>query len=158
MQARVPLTYSSLGNDVKDKEARVLARMSLEVDHDDTHRKKASMGGQTQTQVQGQVNLEIMEPELVMLEEREEGLRVIAKDVLQVNEMMKDLAFLVEEQQTDIDFIHDNVSSAHAYVDRGETELITASAHQRSSRSRMCYLLLILLAGLTGLVLYLSLH
>jgi len=62
---------------------------------------------------------------------------------------MREVAVLVNESQTGIDTIEANVQSTSAQVEQGNTDLVKALKHQKSSRKKMCcVIVLILIIGL----------
>eukprot|EP00475_Leptophrys_vorax_P034388 TRINITY_DN5541_c0_g1_i1.p1 TRINITY_DN5541_c0_g1~~TRINITY_DN5541_c0_g1_i1.p1 ORF type:complete len:278 (+),score=66.05 TRINITY_DN5541_c0_g1_i1:42-875(+) len=94
-----------------------------------------------------------LDPDVAMLDDRSLALRDIAAEVQMVNEIMKDMAYLVEEQQVVVDRIEVNTTTAAEKTKEGEQQIKEAAKYQKKSRNWQCWLLLILLLVLTGLVL-----
>ena len=97
--------------------------------------------------------MQVLDPDVAMLDDRSLALRDIAAEVQMVNEMMKDMAYLVEEQQVVVDRIEVNTTTAAEKTKDGEQQIKEAAKYQKKSRNWQCWLLLILLLVLTGLIL-----
>lgn len=101
---------------------------------------------------------QIVEDDLAMIQEREERIRQLEGDILDVNEIFRDLAALVYEQGEMIDNIEDNVTKAADHVEEGNTQLTKASEYQKKARKKKCCLVIILVVilGIVGLIIGLS--
>lgn len=140
----------ALGRELSIKEKQTMARMSssdltsnLERD---SHNNSDFVPKESVNQSIS-ASIQIVDPELAYIDDRQMALRDIQQDVKQLNEMMKDMATLVDGQQEQIDRIEVNIDRVNQSVKQGETELNEASRHQKKSRSWLCYLLLILAIG-----------
>jgi t-SNARE complex subunit (syntaxin) len=71
---------------------------------------------------------------LAELEERHEGMVAIQKGMQELNEMWRELAVLITEQQEMLDNIEFNVDQTHHYVEKGVVQLVKAEDHQRAAR------------------------
>jgi t-SNARE complex subunit (syntaxin) len=80
-----------------------------------------------QAQLQYQQHLEF---EQGLLIERENRVRQIEADILDVNDIMKDLANLVVEQGAVVDSIEGNIDTAYDQVEGGRAELQKAATYQ----------------------------
>ncbi|XP_007437068.1 syntaxin-7 isoform X2 [Python bivittatus] len=109
-----------------------------------------SWDSQPQTQV---LDEEITEDDLRLIEERESAIRQLEADILDINEIFKDLGMMIHEQGDVIDSIEANVETAEVHVQQANQQLSRASAYQSKSRKKICILILILAIGLTVLVL-----
>lgn len=89
-----------------------------------------------------------------LVEERETNIINIASTIQEVNETMKDLAALVEEQGKDIDIIEHNVTEAEGRTASGVKELEGASKYQKGYRKWIFVLLLLIIAIAGGAVAY----
>ncbi|XP_037077668.1 LOW QUALITY PROTEIN: syntaxin-7-like [Pollicipes pollicipes] len=90
--------------------------------------------GQSQTQA-------VFEEEerLSELRERETAVRQLESDIMDVNQIFKDLATMVHEQGEVIDSIEANVESSHANVGQGVQQLAKASEYQnKARRKKLC--------------------
>lgn len=90
--------------------------------------------GQSQTQA-------VMEEEerLQELRERETAVRQLESDIMDVNQIFKDLATMVHEQGEVIDSIEANVESSHVNVGQGVQQLAKASDYQnKARRKKLC--------------------
>lgn len=91
-----------------------------------------------------QIQDQIIEDDLTLIRDREERIRQLESDILDVNEIFKDLATMVNEQGETIDSIEGNVDKAYTNVEAGTSQLAKAAEYQRKSRKKMCILLVIL--------------
>lgn len=73
--------------------------------------------------------------------EREEEVRQLESNVIQVNEMFHDLAQIIKEQDVLIDNIDSNVTRALDDVEEGEKNIDKAVTYQKKGRSKMCCIL-----------------
>lgn len=89
----------------------------------------------------------------MLIQDREQDIRAIEKTVLEVNEIFVDLSRLVVDQGVLIDNIESNVEKANAQVDTGVSELRQASEYQKSARTKLCILALIVLVVVAAVVL-----
>jgi syntaxin 12/13 len=96
--------------------------------------------------------------DLDMIREREEALRNLETDIVNVNEIFKDLAIMVHEQGETIDSIEANVDHTHTHVEAANVQLQKAKSHQTAARKKKCCLLLILIIAVVAiaLVIYFS--
>ncbi|XP_043363201.1 t-SNARE domain-containing protein 1 isoform X2 [Dermochelys coriacea] len=89
--------------------------------------------GMWQNQSQDQALLsEITEEDLDAIRLREEAIQQIESDMLDVNQIIKDLASMVYEQGDTIDSIEANIETASSNVESANEQLAKASQHQRS--------------------------
>ncbi|XP_029447986.1 uncharacterized protein LOC115085754 [Rhinatrema bivittatum] len=75
---------------------------------------------------------EITEEDVEMIRQREEAIQQIEGDMLDVNQIIKDLASMVYEQGDTIDSIEANIETASSNVESANEQLAKASQHQRS--------------------------
>lgn len=90
---------------------------------------------QTTLQMEEDVNLEL-------LREREQAVKQLESDIVDVNHIFKDLATMVHEQGGMIDSIEANVESAAVQVSDGTKELAKARIHQSKARRKTCCLII----------------
>ncbi|OCT75070.1 hypothetical protein XELAEV_18034060mg [Xenopus laevis] len=91
-----------------------------------------------QSQKQTQDLTEISEEDLDQIHQKEEALKLIESDVLDVNQIMKDLASIVYEQGDTIDSIESNIETASSNVESVNRQLAKASQHQRRTLRMTC--------------------
>uniref|UniRef100_A0ABM5GCZ1 t-SNARE domain-containing protein 1 isoform X3 n=1 Tax=Pogona vitticeps TaxID=103695 RepID=A0ABM5GCZ1_9SAUR len=84
---------------------------------------------------------EITEEDLEAIREREETIQKIESDMLDVNQIIKDLASMVYEQGDTIDSIEANIETASSNVESANEQLAKASQHQRRARRMKCCLI-----------------
>lgn len=86
--------------------------------------------------------------DLEMLHEREEAIKKLERDIVDVNQIFKDLGMLVHEQGEVLDSIEANVENAQVRVQEGTQQLAKASDYQSKARRKKCYCVVILLVVL----------
>uniref|UniRef100_A0A131Z143 Syntaxin 7 n=1 Tax=Rhipicephalus appendiculatus TaxID=34631 RepID=A0A131Z143_RHIAP len=91
---------------------------------------------QSFAQMDEQINIE-------MLREREQSIRKLENDIVDVNAIFKDLATLVHDQGDMIDSIEANVESAAVHVEEGVQQVAKARQHQEKARKKMFCLFII---------------
>ncbi|XP_069813123.1 t-SNARE domain-containing protein 1 isoform X2 [Dendropsophus ebraccatus] len=93
---------------------------------------------QWQKQSQSQELSEVTDEDLDQIRQKEEAIKQIESDMLDVNQIMKDLASIVYEQGHDIDSIEANIESASSHVESANRQLAKASQHQRRNFRMAC--------------------
>jgi len=86
------------------------------------------------------------------IEERHLEILKLEKQVLEVYELFKDLATLVELQQESLDVIENRINHAKDYTLQAEKELNQAENYQKKARQRQCCLLILVLAILVAIL------
>lgn len=81
-----------------------------------------------------------VEFETGMLIEREQRMRQIEADVLDVNEIMRELSAMVHDQGESINSIENNTETVHTRIEEGRQELLKASEYQAGYRRKTCIL------------------
>lgn len=104
--------------------------------------------------------LKEVEFEQQMLIEREQRIQQIESDMIDVNQIMKELSAMVHEQGENINSIENNIDRTYTHVEEGRQELEKASSHQKAHRKWLCFLtgLAVTIAGIVSLVIYLELR
>ncbi|XP_005091515.1 syntaxin-7 [Aplysia californica] len=87
----------------------------------------------------------VIEDDLALIREREERIHQLESDILDVNEIFRELGALVHTQGEVLDTIDSNVEAAASHVEEGNEQLVKAAEYQRKSRKKMCCLAVILL-------------
>lgn len=87
---------------------------------------------------------EELEFEQGLLLEREQRIRQIESDMLDVNKVFLDLAAMVREQGETIGSIEENITTAAYNVEGGTEQLIKARNYQKAYRKKLCCFVLIL--------------
>lgn len=88
---------------------------------------------------------EVIEEDTALILEREERIQQLEGDILDVNEIFRELGVMVSEQGDQIDSIEANIETACARVEGGYEQLKKAETYQKRSRKKMCLLLLFLI-------------
>jgi len=78
-----------------------------------------------------------------IIRERHEGIKEIETKVVELNEMFRDLAVMVDEQGIEIDNIESNLANAEQHTNQGVVELVEAEKSQRKARNKLCCIALI---------------
>ena len=73
--------------------------------------------------------------------ERAEEVRQLERSVMEINEMFRDLAGMVQEQGVIIDTIESNTAEAAVYTEEGVKEIDKAAEYQKKSRKKMIWIL-----------------
>jgi len=81
-----------------------------------------------------------------MVLEREARIRQIESDVLDVNEIFKELGAMIHVQGEAVDTIEANVEKAAHEVEQGRDQLSLAQEYQKRFRTKLCCLVVILAA------------
>jgi methyl-accepting chemotaxis protein len=85
-----------------------------------------------------------------MVEERDEAINDIAQSIMEVNETMRDLANIVDEQGKDIDQIEVNTTNAEDNTEKGVGFLTDAEKYQKSYRKWILVLVCIIVVAAGG--------
>jgi t-SNARE complex subunit (syntaxin) len=86
------------------------------------------------------------------IQERQYEIQKLEQQMYNLLQLYKDLQFVVELQQENLDRIDVNVSNARNYVSTAETDLGTASGYLNSVRKRKCCIALIVIAVLAIII------
>jgi len=82
-----------------------------------------------------------------LIAERHEDVKQIERDVMEINEIFRDLAVMVNDQGAKIDQISDHIQSTADNTQAAGEEVDKAYESHKKSRKRTCILVLILLAA-----------
>lgn len=116
-------------------------------------------GPESDRQIQSQdETVGVTAQDLEELKEREGAIMQLEADIVDVNQIFKDLGTMIHEQGDIIDSIEANVETAETSVQQANRELRAASRHQSASRKKICLLLLVLAVAalVLGIVIWLS--
>ncbi|XP_033339342.1 syntaxin 13 isoform X2 [Megalopta genalis] len=133
--------YSDMQKSIAEKMKRhILLTTSIDspMDQDDEEQR------QLQVQEDGhRATLRSLEFQQGLLLEREERIKWIEGDILDVSQIMRELAALVHQQGETINTVDSQIENIHGNVELGAQELIKGSNYQRKYR-RKVYILLLL--------------
>ncbi|XP_028997075.1 syntaxin-7-like isoform X2 [Betta splendens] len=109
----------------------------------------------SESQVQAQADA-ITEDDLQLIQERELAIRQLESDIVDINDIFKDLGMMVHEQGDMIDSIEANVETADVHVQNATQQLTRAANYQQSSRKKICILVIVLavVAVVVGLIIW----
>ncbi|RLN11643.1 syntaxin-22-like [Panicum miliaceum] len=79
-----------------------------------------------------------------LIEEREREICKIQQEIIEINEIFRDLAKLVHDQQGAIDVVESNIETAAMETRKGKEELSRAALTQESNSSMKCLLVTVL--------------
>ncbi|GFT95947.1 syntaxin-12 [Nephila pilipes] len=108
---------------------------------DEDEEQQALVDSERNQQYQIQEELEF---EQGLLLEREQRIRQIETDMLDVNKVFLDLAAMVREQGETIGTIEENITAAAYNVEGGTEQLLKARNYQKAYRKKLCCFVLIL--------------
>lgn len=145
--------YSTLQKQVAEKIKSVLLRptkpvaaMSAATDWNEDGEEQTALLDEAAERRQAQKQLDMeLEVDQALLLEREQRIHQIESDILDVNEIFRDLAAMVEEQGIVINTIEGNIENTAMSTGQGAAELAKAAMYQKKHRQKLCWLLLILL-------------
>ncbi|XP_067840627.1 syntaxin-7-like [Heptranchias perlo] len=142
----------------KEKEfvARVRAGSRLSTGLPDSQKEGHLVSFDSQNQFQDQVEDGITEEDLKLIRERESAINQLESDILDINEIFKDLGMMIHEQGDLVDSIEANVETAEVHVQQANQQLNRAAEYQRKSRKKICILIvvLVILAVVVGLIIW----
>lgn len=102
-----------------------------------------NLEGSFQKQNLNQKQLLLMQEENTkMVAEREEEVNKIVKSIVDLNDIFKDLAHMVNEQGTVLDRIDYNIEQTQVQVHEGYKQLQKAERYQRQNRKMHCIMIL----------------
>ncbi|KAG7163340.1 syntaxin-12-like [Homarus americanus] len=137
--------------------ARLPADM-VAVEQDTTSASTDVMIASEQKKHQQMKEIQDLEFESAMHLEREQRVRQLESDIIDINEVMRDLSSMVTAQGEIVDSIEDNVESTHGHVEEGRDELLKAARYQNKSRRRLCICIIILGIVLAIITIIIVLH
>uniref|UniRef100_A0ABI7XL53 Syntaxin-7 n=1 Tax=Felis catus TaxID=9685 RepID=A0ABI7XL53_FELCA len=118
----------------KEKEFVARVRASSRVSGgfpEDTSKERNLVSWESQAQPQVQVqDEEITEDDLRLIHERESSIRQLEADIMDINEIFKDLGMMIHEQGDVIDSIEANVENAEVHVQQANQQLSRAAEYQ----------------------------
>jgi syntaxin 7 len=91
---------------------------------------------QQQQQRQAQVMGNVLEYNEALIEERDQGIAEIHRQIGEVNEMFQDLAVLVNDQGQQLLTIDDQITATAERTRDGGAQLVKAERSQRSARNK----------------------
>ncbi|XP_028461054.1 syntaxin-7 [Perca flavescens] len=147
-------TQRQAANQEREFVARVRASSRVSGGHpDDSFGNVPNFLGDSQVQAQTEA---ITEEDLRLIQERESSIRQLESDITDINDIFKDLGMMVHEQGDMIDSIEANVENADVNVQSATQQLARAADYQRSSRKKICILMILLavVAVIIGLIIW----
>jgi t-SNARE domain-containing protein 1 len=99
-----------------------------------------------------------LETRFEFVQERDQRVRQIESEILDINVIMKDMASIVNDQSSIIDNIDTNIESTYSNVENGNDQLFQATKYASRYRKKILILIFIALAVCValGLIIYFS--
>ncbi|XP_026288424.1 syntaxin-7 [Frankliniella occidentalis] len=99
-----------------------------------------------------------LEFESGLMEERVQRIQAIENDIIDVNQIMRELSAMVHQQGETVGSIEDNIENVHGNVELGRQELQKAAGYQNKYRRKILCLLVtaIIIATVLGIIIYVS--
>ncbi|XP_012946879.1 syntaxin-7 isoform X2 [Aplysia californica] len=96
--------------------------------------------------------------DLELIKEREDAIKKLESDIMDVNQIFKDLGMLVHEQGEVLDSIEANIDNAQLSVEEGTKQLSKARDYQAKSRRKCCIFIIVIIfiILILALVIYLA--
>lgn len=145
----------------KEKESIARARAGSRLSAEERQREEQLVSFDSHedwNQMQSQEDeVAITEQDLELIKERETAIQQLEADILDVNQIFKDLAMMIHDQGDLIDSIEANVESSEVHVERATDQLQRAAYYQKKSRKKICILVLVLsvIAVIFGVIMWL---
>ncbi|OUC47230.1 SNARE domain protein [Trichinella nativa] len=117
----------------------------------------SGIGGVSFSSVIPQEKLQIEQNlDIQTIQEREQVIRQLESDIMDVNQIFKDLALMVHQQGEVIDSIEANVDNAQVHIDQGSTQIQRAAQYQSKARRKkmLCCSVIIVLIIVISLIIY----
>jgi len=142
--------YNLVSNDfrqaLQDRTRRQLKIVDKDITDDEVE--KIVESGKAQEVIKQALMSDDLDDVVRDIEERHQDILKLERQVLEVYELFRDLAQLVDLQQDSLDVIDARIQSAKNYTERAEGELIEAEDYQKKARKRQCIILGIVIAVL----------
>uniref|UniRef100_S4R627 Syntaxin-12 n=1 Tax=Petromyzon marinus TaxID=7757 RepID=S4R627_PETMA len=106
---------------------------------------------QSQAQDEG-----ITEEDLEEIKEREVAIQMLEADIMDINQIFKDLGTMIHEQGDMIDSIEANVETAEVHVEQANQQLRRAAQYQTASRKKICIIIVVLavVVAIVGIIIW----
>ncbi|CAL1529933.1 unnamed protein product, partial [Lymnaea stagnalis] len=98
--------------------------------------------------------------DLDLIKEREDAIKKLESDIMDVNQIFKDLGMLVHEQGEVLDSIEANIDNAQLSVEEGTKQLGKARDYQSSARRKKCciFIIVVVILGIIALIIGVSVN
>jgi len=142
--------YNLVSNDfrqaLQDRTRRQLKIVDKDITDDEVE--KIVESGKAQEVIKQALISDDLEDVVRDIEERHQDILKLERQVLEVYELFRDLAQLVDLQQDSLDVIDARIQSAKNYTEKAEVELTEAEDYQKKARKRQCIILAIVIGVL----------
>ncbi|GAB6029986.1 LD27581p [Chamberlinius hualienensis] len=131
--------YSSLQMQLADKIRTAYSfKNVLASEEDESTDRTSLLEAEAKQMMQRQQVISNLEFEQEYAREREDQIHQLEEDILDINQIFRDLGALVHEQGDTINTIEANIDRTYQTVDAGRQELQKASNYQKSYRKKIC--------------------
>lgn len=139
--------YNTVGNSFKSDLQKRTRREIKMVDPtlDDAKVDQIVASGQAQDVIKQALISENLQDVVRSIEERHLDILRLEQQVLEIYELFKDLATLVDLQQESLDVIEQHIMKTQAYTEKAEQDLHDAEDYQKKARSRQCCCIMVLM-------------
>jgi len=145
--------FADLSQQIEQKERSTLRLMSNASDPSGKSPPKSPPRSADPSYQPQEEDIQFVEYDVEEIKRREEGIKQIERDVVEVSEMFKDLHSIVGEQQESLDVISTNVQQTRDQTEAAHNELLQAEALQRKARKRQCCVLVLVIAVIIAVAL-----
>ncbi|OWR41543.1 syntaxin [Danaus plexippus plexippus] len=136
--------YSSMQKQLSEKMAEHMPTQARQRNDPDALERQAIADDEESALLANQqAQARLIQFETSMLLEKEAYMNKIEADVLDVNQIMQDLAEMVNAQGQKVDTVESHIEAASAGVEAGVDELAKAAEYQRRYRRKMFFFILI---------------
>jgi len=146
-------TFNQASNDfknaLKDRTRRQLAIIDRNLPAEQIEEIVDS--GRAEEVIQGIITADL-DNVVAEIEERHQGIMKLERQVLEIYELFKDLATLVDLQQETFDVIERRLNNAQAFTAQAVEDLKKGEEYQRKSRKRMCCIIAIVIGILVAII------
>jgi t-SNARE complex subunit (syntaxin) len=146
--------YNATANDFKMRLQDRIKRELKVVDDDltDEQIEEIVESGQADQVIQSAMISENLLAVVQDIHQRHLDILKLEQSILELYELVKDFAALVDLQQESLDVIENRVINSRNYVEKGHEELVGAEKHQMKARKKECCLLCVGMAILVAVL------
>ena len=151
--------FQNISTTSKQRQQAAIRSMQQSLDSDRESYQNEHYNDRRNQQVQEQESIRMaarVEQNRAIILERQAEYQAIERDIVQIDDIFKDLNMLVLDQGIAIDNIESNIVSSKDMVRKGNDELYAANEYQKSARSKMCCIATVVIVVVLILVLVLT--
>lgn len=141
--------FQSITAQLEQKQQQIIQSLSHK---EQSYLSGAGNNGYGAQQTISEGDITFVQYDIEEIEKRHMEIKSLERDVLEISEMFKDLAVLVDQQQEGIDTIDNNIADTRDKVENAHKELQQAEEYQKKSRKKLCCLTFIVLIVIAVIV------